>query len=52
MLKAATYIATDVESHGVLAALLLRGGDGGRYPDCTGWDLVVTGHSLGAGACV
>eukprot|EP00884_Botryococcus_braunii_P013120 jgi/Botrbrau1/21809/Bobra.0190s0029.1 len=53
ILRAAKAVVEDLQTTGVLKALLegtpLPNGD---VRDCRGWRLVVTGHSLGAGAAV
>ena len=50
VLERASEVARSLRASGVLHALLL--GDAGTpqaVPDCAGWDLVFTGHSLGGG---
>eukprot|EP00746_Dinoflagellata_sp_MGD_P144921 gnl/MRDRNA2_/MRDRNA2_77620_c0_seq1.p1 gnl/MRDRNA2_/MRDRNA2_77620_c0~~gnl/MRDRNA2_/MRDRNA2_77620_c0_seq1.p1 ORF type:complete len:768 (-),score=112.33 gnl/MRDRNA2_/MRDRNA2_77620_c0_seq1:56-2359(-) len=51
MVKAAHYIVGRLEEEGDLINQLLEG-HGGSLPDCQGYEIVCTGHSLGAGVAV
>ncbi|KAL0029095.1 hypothetical protein WJX77_006448 [Trebouxia sp. C0004] len=52
ILESAKAVLEDLQSTGILEGLLLKVQGSRVARDCRGWRLVVTGHSLGAGASV